>query len=130
MIDLATLTGAMVISLGNLISGLFSNNDELSKRLTSAGEISGDQVWRFPINESYNKLINSKFADMKNIGMGGAGSITAAQFLERFVNDTPWAHIDIAGTATGMPKSTTNTSWASGFGVHLLDTFVKKFYES
>ena len=129
MIDLATLTGAMVISLGNLISGLFSNNDELSNKLINAGEISGDQVWRFPINESYNKLINSKFADMKNIGMGGAGSITAAQFLQRFVNDTSWAHIDIAGTATGMPKSTTNTSWASGFGVHLLDTFVNKFYE-
>jgi len=129
MIDLATLTGAMVISLGNLISGLFSNNDELSNKLIKAGEISGDQVWRFPINESYNKLINSKFADMKNIGMGGAGSITAAQFLQRFVNNTSWAHIDIAGTATGMPKSTTNTSWASGFGVHLLDTFVNKFYE-
>ena len=129
MIDLATLTGAMVISLGNLISGLFSNNDELSNKLIKAGEISGDQVWRFPINESYNKLINSKFADMKNIGMGGAGSITAAQFLQRFVNDTSWAHIDIAGTATGMPKSSTNTSWASGFGVHLLDTFVNKFYE-
>ena len=129
MIDLATLTGAMVISLGNLISGLFSNNDELSNKLINAGEISGDQVWRFPINESYNKLINSKFADMKNIGMGGAGSITAAQFLQRFVNDNSWAHIDIAGTATGMPKSSTNTSWASGFGVHLLDTFVNKFYE-
>ena len=119
----------MVISLGNLISGLFSNNDELSNKLIKAGEISGDQVWRFPINESYNKLINSKFADMKNIGMGGAGSITAAQFLQRFVNDNSWAHIDIAGTATGMPKSSTNTSWASGFGVHLLDTFVNKFYE-
>ena len=129
MIDLATLTGAMVISLGNLISGLFSNDDELSNKLIKAGEISGDQVWRFPINESYNKLINSKFADMKNIGMGGAGSITAAQFLQRFVNDNSWAHIDIAGTATGMPKSSTNTSWASGFGVHLLDTFVNKFYE-
>ncbi|MEC9458405.1 MAG: leucyl aminopeptidase [Pseudomonadota bacterium] len=129
MIDLATLTGAMVISLGNLISGLFSNNDKLSDNLTKAGELSGDKVWRFPINDSYNKLINSRFADMKNIGMGGAGSITAAQFLERFVNKVPWAHIDIAGTATGMPKSTTNTSWASGFGVHLLDTFVKEFYE-
>jgi len=129
MIDLATLTGAMVISLGNIISGLFSNNDKLSVNLTKAGEISGDNVWRFPINESYNKLINSKFADMKNIGVGGAGSITAAQFLERFVNKVPWAHIDIAGTATGMPKSTTNTSWASGFGVHLLDTLVKEFYE-
>ena len=129
MIDLATLTGAMVISLGNLISGLFSNNNKLSENLTKAGELSGDKVWRFPINDSYNKLINSKFADMKNIGMGGAGSITAAQFLERFVNKVPWAHIDIAGTATGMPKSNTNTSWASGFGVHLLDTFVKEFYE-
>ena len=129
MIDLATLTGAMVISLGSLIAGLFSNNDKLSKNLIVAGEESGDLVWRFPLNKSYDKLINSKFADMKNIGMGGAGSITAAQFLQRFVNKVPWAHLDIAGTATGMPKTSTNTSWATGFGVHLLDTFVKKFYE-
>ena len=129
MIDLATLTGAMVVSLGSLIAGLFSNNDKLSKNLINAGEDSGDLVWRFPLNDSYDKLINSRFADMKNIGMGGAGSITAAQFLQRFVNEVPWAHLDIAGTATGMPKSSTNTSWATGFGVHLLDTFVKKFYE-
>ncbi len=129
MIDLATLTGAMVISLGSLIAGLFSNNDKLSENLIAAGEESGDLVWRFPLNKSYDKLINSKFADMKNIGMGGAGSITAAQFLQRFVNKVPWAHLDIAGTATGMPKTSTNTSWATGFGVHLLDTFVKKFYE-
>jgi len=129
MIDLATLTGAMVISLGSLIAGLFSNNDKLSSKLIDAGEESGDQVWRFPLSKSYDKLINSKFADMKNIGMGGAGSITAAQFLQRFVNKVPWAHLDIAGTATGMPKTSTNTSWATGFGVHLLDTFVKKFYE-
>jgi len=129
MIDLATLTGAMVVSLGSLIAGLFSNDDKLSSKLTDAGEESGDQVWRFPLSKSYDKLINSKFADMKNIGMGGAGSITAAQFLQRFVNKVPWAHLDIAGTATGMPKTSTNTSWATGFGVHLLDTFVKKFYE-
>tara|TARA_Y100001970_G_scaffold254747_1_gene330804 strand:+ start:375 stop:1838 length:1464 start_codon:yes stop_codon:yes gene_type:complete len=129
MIDLATLTGAMVISLGSLIAGLFSNNDKLSENLIAAGEESGDLVWRFPLSKSYDKLINSKFADMKNIGMGGAGSITAAQFLQRFVNKVPWAHLDIAGTATGMPKTSTNTSWATGFGVHLLDTFVKKFYE-
>tara|TARA_Y100001968_G_C19408060_1_gene744787 strand:- start:515 stop:1981 length:1467 start_codon:yes stop_codon:yes gene_type:complete len=129
MIDLATLTGAMVISLGSLIAGLFSNDDKLSSKLIDAGEESGDQVWRFPLSKSYDKLINSKFADMKNIGMGGAGSITAAQFLQRFVNKVPWAHLDIAGTATGMPKTSTNTSWATGFGVHLLDTFVKKFYE-
>ena len=129
MIDLATLTGAMVVSLGSLIAGLFSNDDKLSSKLIDAGEESGDQVWRFPLSKSYDKLINSKFADMKNIGMGGAGSITAAQFLQRFVNKVPWAHLDIAGTATGMPKTSTNTSWATGFGVHLLDTFVKKFYE-
>ena len=130
MIDLATLTGAMVVSLGSLIAGLFSNDDKLSSKLIDAGEESGDQVWRFPLSKSYDKLINSKFADMKNIGMGGAGSITAAQFLQRFVNKVPWAHLDIAGTATGMPKTSTNTSWATGFGVHLLDTFVKKFYEN
>mgnify|MGYP006091968343 CR=1 FL=1 len=129
MIDLATLTGAIVMSLGNKMAGIFSNNDNLSNNLFQAGEESGDMVWRLPLSSSYDKMINSQFADMKNIGMGGAGSITAAQFLQRFVNNVPWVHIDIAGTATGMEKNTINTSWATGFGVHLLDTFVSKFYE-
>ncbi|MEC7614937.1 MAG: leucyl aminopeptidase [Pseudomonadota bacterium] len=129
MIDLATLTGAIVMSLGNKMAGIFSNNDDLSEKLLEAGRISGDNVWRLPLSESYDKMINSQFADMKNIGMGGAGSITAAQFLKRFVNKVPWVHIDIAGTATGMEKSSINTSWASGFGVNLLDTLISKFYE-
>ena len=129
MIDLATLTGAIVMSLGNKMAGIFSNNDSLSDKLFEAGQDSGDMVWRLPLSSSYDKMINSQFADMKNIGMGGAGSITAAQFLQRFVNKVPWAHIDIAGTATGMEKNSINTSWASGFGVNLLDTLVAKFYE-
>ena len=129
MIDLATLTGAIVMSLGNKMAGIFSNNDDLSEKLMEAGRVSGDNVWRLPLSESYDKMINSQFADMKNIGMGGAGSITAAQFLKRFVNKVPWVHIDIAGTATGMEKSSVNTSWASGFGVNLLDTLISKFYE-
>ena len=129
MIDLATLTGAIVMSLGNKMAGIFSNNDDLSEKLLEAGRVSGDNVWRLPLSESYDKMINSQFADMKNIGMGGAGSITAAQFLKRFVNKVPWVHIDIAGTATGMEKSSINTSWASGFGVNLLDTLISKFYE-
>ena len=129
MIDLATLTGAIVMSLGNKMAGIFSNNDDLSDKLLNAGRDSGDNVWRLPLSESYDKMINSKFADMKNIGIGGAGSITAAQFLQRFVNKVPWAHIDIAGTATGMEKSSINTSWATGFGVNLLNTLISKFYE-
>ena len=129
MIDLATLTGAIVMSLGNKMAGIFSNNDSLSDKLFIAGEESGDLVWRLPLSSSYDKMINSQFADMKNIGMGGAGSITAAQFLKRFVNKVPWVHVDIAGTATGMEKNSINTSWATGFGVHLLDKLVSKFYE-
>ena len=129
MIDLATLTGAIVMSLGNKMAGIFSNNDSLSDKLFIAGEESGDLVWRLPLSSSDDKMINSQFADMKNIGMGGAGSITAAQFLKRFVNKVPWVHVDIAGTATGMEKNSINTSWATGFGVHLLDTLVSKFYE-
>ena len=129
MIDLATLTGAIVMSLGNKMAGIFSNNDSLSDKLFIAGEESGDLVWRLPLSSSYDKMINSQFADMKNVGMGGAGSITAAQFLKRFVNKVPWVHVDIAGTATGMEKNSINTSWATGFGVHLLDTLVSKFYE-
>tara|TARA_B100001121_G_scaffold136851_1_gene119868 strand:+ start:67 stop:1533 length:1467 start_codon:yes stop_codon:yes gene_type:complete len=129
MIDLATLTGAIVMSLGNKMAGIFSNNDDLSDKLMDAGRVSGDNVWRLPLSESYDRMINSKFADMKNIGIGGAGSITAAQFLKRFVNKVPWAHIDIAGTATGMDKTSINTSWATGFGVNLLNTLISKFYE-
>ncbi|AKK19945.1 leucyl aminopeptidase [Candidatus Liberibacter africanus] len=129
MVDLATLTGAMVVSLGNIYAGLFANNDTLSEQLLSSGLSTGELLWRMPMSEEYNKLIESKFADMKNIGGRGAGSIVAAQFLEKFVNDTLWAHIDIAGTATGNHFKEINPSWASGFGVRLLDEFVRSFYE-
>ncbi|AHA27673.1 leucyl aminopeptidase [Candidatus Liberibacter americanus] len=129
MIDLATLTGAIVVSLGNVYAGLFSNDDALSEQLLSAGLSTGEILWRMPMGKSYDKLIESKFADMKNVGERGAGSITAAQFLARFVQETTWAHIDIAGTATRDKSDDINQSWASGFGVRLLDEFVRSFYE-
>ena len=99
MVDLATLTGAILVALGQEYAGLFSNNDELAERLAAAGQATGEKVWRMPLGPAYDKMIDSKFADMKNAGGRHGGSITAAQFLQRFVNDTPWAHLDIAGTA-------------------------------
>lgn len=130
MINLATLTGAILVALGNQHAGLFSNNDELSERLTAAGKSTGEKVWRMPLGKEYDKMIDSKNADMKNIGGRWAGSITAGQFLQRFVNDLPWAHLDIAGTAMGSPKNEYNQSWASGFGVRLLDRLVADNYEN
>jgi leucyl aminopeptidase len=130
MIDLATLTGAIVVSLGNEHAGLFSNNDELAERLTACGVATGEKVWRMPLGPEYDKLIDSQFADMKNTGGRYGGSITAAQFLQRFVDNTPWAHLDIAGTAMGTPKSEINQSWGSGFGVRLLDRLVADHYEA
>ena len=129
MINLATLTGAIMVALGQHYAGLFSNNDELSERLTAAGQATQERVWRMPLGAEYDKLIDSKNADMKNIGGRFGGSITAAQFLQRFVKDTPWAHIDIAGTAMGSPANEINQSWASGFGVRLLDRMVHDHYE-
>jgi leucyl aminopeptidase len=129
MIDLATLTGAIIVALGQEHAGLFSNNDELAQRLASAGEATGEKVWRMPLGPAYDKLIDSKFADMKNTGGRHGGSITAAQFLQRFVNETPWAHLDIAGTAMGSPQNEINKSWASGWGVRLLDRLVQDHYE-
>ena len=129
MVDLATLTGAIIVALGNEKAGMFSNNDELSERLTKAAE-TGERVWRMPLAPEYEKLIDSQFADMKNTGGRYGGSITAAQFLQRFVDDTPWAHLDIAGTAMGAPKSDINQSWGSGFGVRLLDRLVAEHYET
>ncbi|RFC66206.1 leucyl aminopeptidase [Fulvimarina endophytica] len=131
MVNLATLTGAIIVALGNHQAGLFSNNDELADRLFSAGKISGEKVWRLPLASEYDKMIEGKFADIKNIGGGrAAGSITAAQFLQRFVNDVPWAHLDIAGTAMGSPSNAYNQSWASGFGVRLLERLVRDHYEA
>jgi leucyl aminopeptidase len=129
MIDLATLTGAIIVALGKDHAGLFSNDDELAERLGAAGLVSGEKVWRMPLGPAYDKMIESRFADIKNTGGRHAGSITAAQFLQRFVNDVPWAHLDIAGTALGVANSETNTSWAPGFGVALLDRLVRDNYE-
>lgn len=130
MIDLATLTGAIMIALGKEYAGLFSNDDKLSKQLSDAGEAENEKVWRLPMGPSYDKAINSQFADMKNTGDRYGGSITAAQFLLRFVKDTKWAHLDIAGTAMASPKSSINTSWGSGWGVRLLNRLVADHYES
>jgi leucyl aminopeptidase len=131
MITLATLTGAIIVALGKEHAGMFANDDDLAEQLSEAGIETGDKVWRLPLGPKYDKLLSSKFADMKNIGGRTAGSITAAQFLQRFVkNGTAWAHLDIAGTAMGSPSTEINRSWGSGFGVMLLDRLVSKFYEN
>ncbi len=129
MINLATLTGAVLIALGHHHAGLFSNDDDLSLQIAASGQATGEQVWRLPLSKDYDKLIESKFADMKNVGGRSAGSITAAQFLKRFVGETPWAHLDIAGVAMASPQTQTNQSWGSGFGVRLLDRLVRDHYE-
>jgi leucyl aminopeptidase len=129
MIDLATLTGAILVALGSEHAGLFSNDDELSGRLLAAGQATGETVWRMPLGAAYDKLIDSKFADMKNTGGRNGGSITAAQFLKRFVGETPWAHLDIAGTGMASPSTEINTSWGSGWGVRLLDRLIADNYE-
>ena len=129
MINLATLTGAIMVALGKEYAGLFSNNDELAERLAGAGGKTGEKVWRMPLDKSYDKLIDSKVADMKNIGGRFAGAITAAQFLQRHVNDVPWAHLDIAGTAMDSAKNDINRSWGSGWGVRLLNRLVADYYE-
>jgi leucyl aminopeptidase len=129
MINLATLTGAIIVALGQEYAGLFSNNDRLVERLTKAGDATGERVWRMPLGPEYDRMIDSKFADMKNTGGRPAGSITAAQLLQRFVDKTPWAHLDIAGTAMGSPQTDINKSWASGWGVRLLDRLVEDYYE-
>ena len=130
MINLATLTGAVMVALGKEYAGMFSNNDELAERLYKAGCATGEKIWRLPLGDAYDKLIDSKTADMKNLGGRWGGAITAAQFLQRFVNDVPWAHIDIAGTAMASPKTAINQSWGSGYGVSLLNRLVLESYES
>ena len=131
IIDLATLTGAIIVSLGEEYAGLFSNNDELSKNIFNASQNVNEKVWRLPLHKNYDKLMNSMIADVQNINYsGGAGSITAAQFLQRFiVNKTPWAHLDIAGMAFSKKAANLNPSGATGFGVRLLNNLVKKYYE-
>ncbi|MCI5049254.1 MAG: leucyl aminopeptidase [Rickettsiales bacterium] len=130
MVNLATLTGAILVALGDSCAGLFSNNDKLSKQLEDASAKTNELIWRFPLADRYDKMIDSDIADMKNIGDGrGAGSITAAQFLQRFVNDTPWAHLDIAGVTWSGKGIPTATKGATGFGVRLLDQLVRDHYE-
>ena len=129
MIDLATLTGAIIVALGQEYAGLFANDDRLAERLVKVGNEIGERVWRMPLGPEYDKMIDSKFADMKNTGGRHGGAITAAQLLQRFVDKTPWAHLDIAGTAMGSPQTEINRSWGSGYGVRLLDRLVAEYYE-
>jgi leucyl aminopeptidase len=130
MINLATLTGAILVALGTEHAGLFSNNDELSQRLTKAGLKEGELVWRLPLGDAYDKLVKSKIADMKNIGGPNAGSITAAQILQRFVNKVPWVHLDIAGVAwQDAEQKPLAPSWGTGWGVRLLNRLTADFYE-
>jgi len=131
IVDLATLTGAIIVSLGSEYAGLFSNDDKLSKQILKAGETVEEKLWRMPLHKKYDKLINSKNADMQNINyVGGAGSTTAAQFLQRFIlNKTPWAHLDIAGMAFSKYGGSLNSGGATGFGVRLLNQLVEDNYE-
>ena len=131
MVDLATLTGAIIVSLGSEYAGLFSNDDKLSKQLLNAGEKVDEKLWRMPLHKNFDKLIDSKNADMQNINyVGGAGSTTAAQFLQRFIlNKTPWAHLDIAGMAFSKYGGALNSGGATGFGVRLLNKLIEDNYE-
>jgi len=131
IVDLATLTGAIIVSLGSEYAGLFSNDDKLSKQLIDTGEIVEEKVWRMPLSKNFDKLIDSKNADMQNINyVGGAGSTTAAQFLQRFIlNKTPWAHLDIAGMAFSKYGGALNSGGATGYGVRLLNKLVEDHYE-
>jgi leucyl aminopeptidase len=129
MVNLATLTGAIIISLGAQYAGLFSNDDELSDKLTKSGQKIGEKLWRMPMGAEYDKELNTDGADMKNIGGRGGGSIIAAQFLQRFVDKTPWAHLDIAGVTWSKSDAPTVPKGGTAFGVRLLDQFVTDFYE-
>ena len=131
IIDLATLTGAMVISLGHEYAGIFANDDKLAANLIKAGEATGDKLWRQPMGEAYDRLIDSAIADMKNVGPREAGSITAAQFIKRYIDDgVAWAHLDIAGMAWSDKPSATYDKGATGYGVRLLDQFVADSVEA
>ena len=131
IVDLATLTGAIIVSLGSEYAGLFSNDDKLSKQLLEAGEKVDEKLWRMPLHKNFDKLMDSKNADMQNINyVGGAGSTTAAQFLQRFImNKTPWAHLDIAGMAFSKYGGALNSGGATGYGVRLLNKFIEDYYE-
>jgi leucyl aminopeptidase len=129
MVNLATLTGAILVALGQEYAGMYSNDDKLAEHLAEAGKETGERVWRMPLGPEYDKMIDSKFADMKNTGGRFGGSITAAQFLQRFVGKTPWAHLDVAGTAMAVQPSDFNTSWGPGWGVRLLNRWIKTHHE-
>ena len=132
VVDLATLTGSIVIALGHAFTGMFSNDDDLAGRLHAAGEATGEAVWRMPLPDEYNKLIESTIADVKNVGGRAGGSIAAALFLQHFIGDYPWAHLDIAGTAWGeerTPKIPYNLKGASGVGVRLLMALLRGYAE-
>ncbi len=130
IVDLATLTGAIVTSLGHEFAGLFSNDDELATRLAAAGRAVGEKVWRMPLDDAFDKQLDTAAADMKNIGGRPGGAITAAHFLKRFVGAVPWAHLDIAGTAWSSKDQPTIPKGASAFGVRLLDRLVAEHYEA
>jgi leucyl aminopeptidase len=130
IVDLATLTGAMIVALGNEYGGLFSNDDDLAAQLAAAGLATDDKLWRFPLSATYDKLIDSPIADMKNVGPRGGGSITAAQFIKRFVDEgVKWAHLDIAGMVWSDKPGPGYDKGATGYGVKLLDRFVADNFE-
>ena len=129
LVDLATLTGAIIVALGKEHAGLFATDDKLADDIIAAGKATGERVWRMPLDRAYDKMLDSKNADMKNIGGRNAGSITAAHFIGRFVKGVPWAHLDVAGVAMDSAKNEINQSWASGWGVRLLDRMVADAYE-
>jgi leucyl aminopeptidase len=130
MVDLATLTGAVIVALGERYAGLFSNDDELAEKLFVTSKKTKELLWRLPIDDKFDKLLDCPVADMKNItGTRGAGSITAAQFLKRFVGDTRWAHLDIAGVTWSKRGTGFSRPGGTGFGVRLLDEFIKNYYE-
>ncbi len=129
MVDLATLTGAMIVALGHEYAGMFSNDDALAQRLSAAGQATDEKVWRFPLDDAYDRLLRSDIADMKNIGGRPAGSISAAQFIQRFVNKKSWAHLDIAGVAWSTKNAPCVPKGATAFGVRLLDRLVAEHYE-
>ena len=130
MVDLATLTGAIVVSLGHEHAGMFCNDDTLAQALLAAGLASGEKLWRMPLHEDYDKLIKSDIADMKNIGGRAGGAVSAAMFLQRFTNKVPWAHLDIAGTAWSSKDAPVVPKGATAFGVKLLDRLVAEHYEN
>jgi leucyl aminopeptidase len=129
IVDFATLTGAIMIAIGKDFAGLFASDDDLSEDLLSASKATGERLWRMPVDKSFDKLIDTPNADMKNLGGRWGGACTAAAFLHRFVKDVPWAHIDLAGTAMDASKSDINQSWGSGWGVRLMDRFVADHHE-